>query len=67
MRRRRAIRLALKYGLLPWWSYENSPHYTPMTYWEHLWLNLVYAAVWLLRLEDDDDREFERVVNGKRA
>jgi hypothetical protein len=61
--RRRAIWCALKFGLLPWWLYEEEKHYAGMGYWAHLWLNLRYGARWLLHREDGGDRAFEMEVN----
>lgn len=62
--RRRAIWCALKFGFLPSWTYEDEPHHGA-SYLAHLWVNLSYAARWLLRREDDDDRAFELEVNGR--
>jgi hypothetical protein len=62
--RARAIFCALRFGVLPWWTYERTPHYAPMSYWAHLGENLAYALRWLRGREDDEDRAFEREVNG---
>jgi hypothetical protein len=63
--RRRAIARAIFYAFAPFWLYEDAPHYAPMTYFEHLRMNLAYAAVWALRHEDAVDRAFETEVNGR--
>lgn len=63
--RLRAIRCAVFYGLAPYWLYEDEPHYAPWTYWRHLRENVAYATRWLLFVETDEDRKFEREVNGK--
>lgn len=60
----RAIICALWYGVLPWQLYERECHYRGMTYGEHLLLNLRLAVTWATWSETEDDREFERTVNG---
>jgi hypothetical protein len=62
--RRRAITCCAFYGLVPWRLYEDECHYRPWGYWRHLRENLAYATRWLLFAETDDDRKFEREVNG---
>jgi hypothetical protein len=61
----RAVRCAIFYGLTPYWLYEDEPHYAPWSYWRHLRENLAYGVRWLLFVETDEDRAFEREVNGK--
>lgn len=61
-----AIARALWFGVLPWWLYENEPHYD-CGYWPHLALNLGYALRWASRRETEADRRFEREVNGEAA
>lgn len=63
MTRLRAIYYALSYGLRPHWLYEDTPHYAPMTYGEHLRLNLAYALRWLTWRDTDEDRRFEKEKN----
>lgn len=65
--RARAIYCALSYGLRPWWMYEGTSHYAPMTYWRHLRLNLALAWRWATRRETAEDVAFEREVNGVEA
>lgn len=64
--RARAILYCLKYGLLPWWVYEDKKHYD-CGYWEHLWVNLVYAWRWLTYTETCSDIQFEKEVNGNES
>lgn len=61
--RLRAISCAAFYGLAPYWLYEDEPHYAPWSYWRHLRENLAYGIRWLLFVETDEDRAFERDVN----
>jgi hypothetical protein len=62
--RTKAILNALWYGIMPSWVYEDSPHYAPdWGYRQHLQANLCVAWRWLTWREDEDDREFERLVN----
>lgn len=65
MTRLRAIALAAFYGIAPYWLYEDRPHYAPMSYLGHLWLNSVYSLRWLTFREDEGDWRFEREVNGR--
>lgn len=58
-----AIWCCLWFGLRPWWLYEDECHYSPMSYREHLKLNLSYAWIWLRFRETEGDRAFEREVN----
>jgi hypothetical protein len=62
--RLRAIVCAAFYAVAPYWLYEDEPHYAPMGYLAHLWMNLGYAARWVAGRETDDDRAFELEVNG---
>lgn len=62
--RARAILYALSYGIRPWWMYERVSHYAPMTYRQHLLMNLRLAWRWLTRQETRDDVLFEIQVNG---
>lgn len=62
MMRIKAIWNCLKYGLLPWWTYEKEKHYN-CGYWQHLWINLTYACRWLLCKETDSDIQFEKEIN----
>lgn len=64
MIRLRAIRAALWFGARPYWMYEDSPHYAPMSYGRHLRMNLAYAWCWLTFRETAGDRLFEANVNG---
>ncbi len=59
----RAIACAAFYGLAPYWLYEDSPHYAPMSYLAHLWMNVAYGFRWLTFRETAEDRRFEREVN----
>ena len=61
--RLRAIWCSLSYGVRPWWMYEDECHYAPMTYRQHLRLNLSYAWSWITFRETKADRAFEREVN----
>lgn len=61
--RARAICCALSYGLRPWRMYERRCHYAPMTYGEHLRMNLAYVWRWITRRETAEDVAFEREVN----
>ena len=60
--RARAVWCAIWFGVMPWWVYEDVPHYD-CGYLPHLRLNLGYAWMWLRGCETDEDREFERTVN----
>jgi hypothetical protein len=62
--RARAIWCALSYGLRPWWMYEGSSHYAPLTYRQHVRMNLGVAWRWITRRETAEDIAFEREVNG---
>jgi hypothetical protein len=62
--RARAIYFALVYGLRPWWMYESESHYAPMSYRQHLAMNLGVIWRWSTGRETEDDRHFERAVNG---
>lgn len=64
MVRLRAIGYALWFAFAPWWWYEREPHYAPMSYCEHAAMNLKHGWRWATWRESDDDREFEREVNG---
>lgn len=64
--RLRAIRCALWFGVRPYWMYEDTPHYAPMSYRRHLTMNLAYAWSWLTFRETAEDRAFEVEVNGRR-
>jgi hypothetical protein len=57
-----AIRLALYYGLTPWYKYEAKKHYEG-SYLRHALMNIGYAFKWLLFLETESDVQFEREVN----
>lgn len=59
----RAIACALFYGLVPSRLYERTPHYAPLTYMQHLGMNIAYAFRWLSLRETAEDRQFEREVN----
>lgn len=61
--RLRAIWSCLWFGVRPWWMYEEACHYSPMTYRQHLRLNLSYAWSWITFRETEADRAFEREVN----
>lgn len=64
--RARAVWLALKYGVLPWWMYEAECHYPAegaSGYLAHLRLNLGLARRWATFTESAADAEFEREVN----
>lgn len=61
--RARAIGCCIFYGLAPHWLYEDEPHYAPLSYLGHLWLNIVYGLRWLTFRESAQDRAFEREVN----
>jgi len=66
--RARAIWFALKYGVLPWWTYEAECHYPAegtSGYLAHLRLNLGLAWRWATFTESSLDVEFEREVNGR--
>lgn len=60
-----AIRCALYYGLVPSRFYEDLPHYAPMGYWAHLWMNLSYAWRWWTGQQTEEDLKFERSVNSQ--
>lgn len=60
--RAKAIYHCLKYGLLPWWMYEDKKHYD-FGYWQHLWINLCYAFKWATFRETESDIIFEKEVN----
>jgi hypothetical protein len=60
--RLRAILKALYHGLLPWWMYESKKHYE-CSYWQHLWINVIYAWRWLTFGEYESDVEFEKQIN----
>lgn len=64
--RRRAIYCALKYGLLPSWTYERERHYDG-SYWAHLRLNVAYAWRWLMWRQTVADCRFERKTNWRGA
>lgn len=64
--RLRAICCALSYGLRPWWLYERSSHYAPLTYGQHLRMNLGVIWRWATFRETAEDIAFEREVNGAR-
>jgi hypothetical protein len=64
--RRRAIACCAFYGLAPSWLYEDECHYRPWSYWRHLRENIAYGVRWLLFVETDEDRAFEREVNATR-
>jgi hypothetical protein len=59
----RAIACAVFYGVVPYWLYEDQPHYAPMGYLTHLRMNLAYCLRWLTFRETDEDRRFEAEVN----
>jgi len=61
--KRRAIWCALKFGLLPWRSYEKECHYKGMGYRAHLAMNLRYALSWLRGRYDSMDVRFELETN----
>jgi len=63
--RGRAIRCALLYALAPYWLYEDKPHYAPMGYLAHLWMNLVYSWRWVTGQQTEADLRFEREVNSE--
>lgn len=60
----RAIFYALKFGILPYWLYEENKHYR-CSYLQHLIINLKYALRWLSFQEDDSDWKFEIETNEK--
>jgi hypothetical protein len=60
--RANAIYSCLKYGLLPWWMYEDVKHYE-CSYISHLWLNIQYMCRWLTFQEYESDIEFEKEYN----
>jgi hypothetical protein len=64
MMRARAIWCCLWFGIRPWWMYEDECHYAPMSYGEHLRMNLASAGRWLTFRETTGDIEFEEAVNG---
>lgn len=59
----RATGCALYFGIVPYWVYEAQCHYAPMSYLEHLSLNIGYAWRWLTFRESPGDVEFERTEN----
>lgn len=61
--RRRAIACAAFYGLAPYWLYEDSPHYAPISYPSHLAMNLGAIWRWATFRETAEDRQFELEVN----
>ena len=65
--RARAIWFALKYGALPWWTYEAECHYGAEGaggYMPHLLVNLALAWRWATFAESAADIAFERGING---
>lgn len=58
-----AIWCCIYYGVLPWWLYEDEPHFAPMGYWSHLWMNIETAYRWMTWRENDEDIRFELDVN----
>jgi hypothetical protein len=61
MIRAKAIFYALKYGLLPWWLYEDRCHHAGMGYFGHVWINLKQAGRWATWSETRDDVRFEAI------
>jgi hypothetical protein len=59
----KAVWCCVWFSVRPWWMYERECHHAPMSYWRHLALNARYACVWLLGMETEEDREFERTTN----
>lgn len=62
MQRVKAISYSLLYGLLPYWCYEKTKHYS-CSYWYHLYINMKYALRWITFTEDNSDITFEQEVN----
>jgi hypothetical protein len=58
----KAIACALWFGILPWWMYEEKRHYD-CSYAHHLWINIKYAVRWILFIENESDRQFEKKTN----
>lgn len=58
----RAVFYSIKYGLLPYCMYESVKHYE-CSYWQHLKMNMQYAARWISGDVDESDYEFERETN----
>ena len=63
--RGRAIVCALWFGVLPWWVYERRCHHPGEGYLAHLVRNVAYALLWATWREDDGDRAFELLTNGR--
>lgn len=63
MIRAKAIFFALKYGALPWWTYEAKCHHLGRGYWSHLGLNLRLAGRWATGRETEDDVRLELFYN----
>jgi hypothetical protein len=61
----RAVRLALWYGLAPWWWYEDACHYAPDTYAQHASCNLRYAWRWAQGRQTFGDIRHELATNGR--
>lgn len=61
--RKRAVRHALYYALVPSWIYEDKPHYTGWTYWQHARGNLRMAYRWTTARETESDIQFEKDAN----
>jgi hypothetical protein len=62
--RRRAIFRCIWHGLLPWWIYEDRPHYD-CAWSGHAKINAAYAWRWITGEVDADDVAFEAKENDR--
>ncbi len=62
--RMKAIFDCLWFGLLPYWVYEEEPHYGRgiKNYLNHAALNYTLAKAWIKGKEDEEDRELAAKV-----
>lgn len=58
----KAIYCALKFGILPYWCYEQKRHYK-CSYIQHLLINTKYAFRWFTFRESENDIQFEKETN----